>query len=99
MKNLGLLAALLWGAGTAIAATASPALPQSDETIAKEVRHEILLYPHYTIFDNVEFRVNQGRVELLGAVTQPYKKSDLGKIVLETWLPIYFAMSSPTTAT
>jgi hyperosmotically inducible periplasmic protein len=39
------------------------------------------MYPHYTIFDNVSFRVNQGSVELLGAVTQPYKKSDLGKTI------------------
>lgn len=39
------------------------------------------MYPHFTIFDNVAFRVNQRNVELLGAVTEPYKKSDLGKTV------------------
>ena len=74
-------AALVLGAGMAIAGSAPSALPQSDDAIAKEVRHEIVMYPHYTIFDNIAFRVNQGQVELLGAVTEPYKKSDLGKTI------------------
>ena len=73
--------ALVWGAGMAIAGSAPAALPQSDDAIAKGVRHEIVMYPHYTIFDNVAFRVNQGNVELLGAVTEPYKKSDLSKTI------------------
>jgi hyperosmotically inducible protein len=64
----------------AVAGTGPRALPQSD-AIAKRVLHEILVYPHYTIFDNIAFRVNQGSVELMGAVTDPYKKSDLGKTV------------------
>jgi hyperosmotically inducible protein len=82
MKGLGMLAALCLGTGMAIAGTApQAALPQSDEAIAQEVRHEIVTYPHFTIFDNIEYRVNQGNVELVGAVTEPYKKSDLGKEV------------------
>jgi len=80
LRGLGMVAALL-GAGMAVAGSAPSVMPQSDEGIAKEVRHEILMYPHYTIFDNVAFRVNQGSVELLGAVTQPYKKSDLSKSI------------------
>ena len=81
MRNLGTLAALLLGAGMAFASTSPTALPQSDEAIAKEVRHEIVMCPRFTIFDNVNFRVSQGRVELMGAVTEPYKKSDLAKTV------------------
>ena len=81
LRSLGTVAALLAGAGMAVAGSAPSALPQSDEAIAKEVRHEVVMYPHYTIFDNIAFRVNQGSVELLGAVTQPYKKSDLGKTI------------------
>src|SRR5215831_16797688 len=81
LRSLGMLTALLLGAGMAIAGTGPAALLQSDDTIAKQVRHEILMYPHYTIFDTIAFRVNQGNVELLGAVTEPYKKSDLGKTV------------------
>ena len=39
------------------------------------------MYSRYTMWDDVSFRVNNGHVELLGAVTQPYKKQELGKIV------------------
>jgi osmotically-inducible protein OsmY len=81
LRGLGMVAALLLGTGMAVAGSAPAALPQSDDAIAKEVRHEVLLYPHYTIFDNLAFRVNQGNVELMGAVTEPYKKSDLGRMV------------------
>jgi len=56
-------------------------LPASDADLAKQVRHEILMYSRYTIWDDVNFRVANGSVELTGAVSQPYKKSDLGKIV------------------
>ena len=81
MRSLGVAAALMLGTVMASAGSAPSALPQSDAAIAREVRHEIVMYTHYTIFDNVAFRVNQGNVELLGAVTEPYKKSDLGKTV------------------
>jgi hyperosmotically inducible protein len=33
------------------------------------------------LWDDVSFRVQNGSVELLGAVNQPYKKSDLQKII------------------
>ena len=45
------------------------------------VRHEILMYSNYTLWDDVNFRVDNGNVSLLGAVSQPYKKSDLQRIV------------------
>jgi hyperosmotically inducible periplasmic protein len=77
-----MIAALLVGAGLASAGTAPQAVaPQSDEALARQVRHEIVMYSHYTIWDNINLRVNNGSVELTGAVSQPYKKSDLGKIV------------------
>lgn len=58
----------------------SAAVP-NDADLAKSVRHEVLMYSRYTLWDDVNFRVNNGNVELLGAVTQPFKKQDLGKIV------------------
>jgi hyperosmotically inducible protein len=39
------------------------------------------MYPHYTIWDNITYRVNAGSVELNGEVSQPYKKDDLGRIL------------------
>ena len=83
MKFLGrvvLAAALV--AGAAMAKSKGIAnLPQTDEQIAKAVRHDVIVYPYYSIWDDISFQVSNGQVELSGAVTQPYKKSDLGKIV------------------
>jgi len=82
LKRFGITAAVLMGFGLAAGATTSSAtMPQSDEELAKKVRHEIVMYPQYTLWDNIDFRVNHGSVELMGAVSQPYKKSALGKIV------------------
>ena len=40
-----------------------------------------ILYPKYTLWDDIHFRIDNGNVELLGAVSQPYKKSDIEHIV------------------
>ncbi len=44
--------------------------------IQKEVRHELLMLPYFTVFDNIAFQVNSGTVTLLGQVTRPSLKSD-----------------------
>jgi hyperosmotically inducible periplasmic protein len=67
-------------AAAMVAGAASAAVPD-DAALARSVRHEVLMYSRYTLWDDVNFRVNNGNVELLGAVTQPFKKNDLGKIV------------------
>lgn len=82
-RNLGhfvMTGALLLGAGMAGAAVNSPA-PQTDETIGKQVRHEVVMYPYYGIFDDVNYQVVNGNVELNGAVTEPWKKDAIGKSV------------------
>ena len=56
-------------------------VPGSDAGLAQRVRHEILVYPRYSLFDNIGYSVSNGQVELTGAVTQPYKKSDLEHLV------------------
>lgn len=71
-------------AGAAIASAPSKdtnTLPQTDEQIARRVTHEVLVYPRYTIWDDINFSVSNGQVVLSGAVTEPVKKSDLGKIM------------------
>jgi hypothetical protein len=68
---------LLAGAGIA-AATTNP----GDADVSKRVLHEIRMYPQYSVWDDVSFRVeNNGQVELFGAVNQPYKKADIERIV------------------
>ena len=84
MKSKLLGRVLLAGAlavGAAMAATHDTAnVPRTDADIAKSVRHEILMYPNYTIWDDISFRVDNGSVELLGAVNQPFKKQDIARL-------------------
>jgi len=75
-------AALLAGAGVAGAADNNNAGKlQTDAALIKGVRHAIVMYPRYSIFDDINFQVENGAVRLEGVVTQPFKKSDIDKIV------------------
>ena len=47
-----------------------------DENVKREVRHELVMLPWYSVFDNLAYSVNGGRVTLLGQVTNPTLKSD-----------------------
>jgi hyperosmotically inducible protein len=45
------------------------------------VRHELVMLPRLTLFDDLSFRVDGSTVTLLGEVTQPVLKSDAGNAV------------------
>jgi hyperosmotically inducible protein len=80
-----MLGALLTGF-SAFAATNTmnaPDITQPDP-LTQQVIHEIRMYPNFSVFDDVKVRVENGNVELMGAVTQPYKKSDLKRIISRT---------------
>lgn len=49
---------------------------RSTERIIKEVRHELLMLPYFTVFDNIAYKVDGFNVTLLGQVTNPVTKSD-----------------------
>ena len=55
--------------------------PASMSKLAQEVRHQLVMLPYYTIFDDLAFRVDGGTVTLLGAVTRPTLKSDAENVV------------------
>ena len=46
------------------------------ENLVKEVRHQLLLLPYYSVFDNLLFKVEGDKVTLLGQVVRPTLKSD-----------------------
>jgi hyperosmotically inducible protein len=73
-------AALLAGAALGATKDSFPK-PATDDEIAKQVRHAILSYPYYYIWDQVGLFVHDGQVQLTGAVTEPYKKADLARLV------------------
>jgi hyperosmotically inducible protein len=55
--------------------------PEGENRIAQQVRHELLMLPYYTIFDDLAFRIDGTTVTLLGAVTNPVLKSDAENVV------------------
>ena len=54
---------------------------KAEERIQKEVRHQLLLLPYLSVFDNLAYKVDGYDVTLLGQVTQPVVKSDAGRAV------------------
>src|SRR5690348_16400487 len=46
------------------------------ERLAKEVRHQLVMLPWYSVFDNLAYKVESDRVILSGQVTRPTLKSD-----------------------
>jgi len=76
-----LMAAALLAGAAAASTEGSANLPQSDSGIAKNVRHEVLMYPHYSVWDDISFRVAGGNVSLTGEVNQPFKKQDIERLV------------------
>jgi hyperosmotically inducible protein len=49
--------------------------------LMQQVRHQLLMLPYYTVFDDLAFRVDGSTVTLLGAVTNPVLKSDAENVV------------------
>jgi hyperosmotically inducible protein len=46
------------------------------EKLAKEVRHQLVMLPWYSVFDNLTYSVEGDKVILSGQVTRPTLKSD-----------------------
>lgn len=49
---------------------------QARRPLADQVRHELVMQPFYTVFDNVAYKVDGGTVTLEGQVTRPVLKYD-----------------------
>jgi hyperosmotically inducible periplasmic protein len=78
-SSIPLLAVLI--AATTIQARAQNTSHQRNErkmqeNLVKEVRHQLLLLPYYSVFDNLLFKVEGDKVTLLGQVVRPTLKSD-----------------------
>jgi hypothetical protein len=53
------------------------------DNLVKEVRHQLLLLPYYSVFDNLLYKVDGDKVTLLGQVVRPTLKSDAEHAVKE----------------
>lgn len=63
----------------------NPGAPQPDSVrndakyqawLTNQVRHQLVTLPYYSVFDNLEYKVEGNRVILLGQVVRPVLKSD-----------------------
>jgi len=52
-----------------------------DQQILERARHEIVMYYGYGVFDNVNLAAHNGAITVSGQVTQPFKKTDMGRIL------------------
>src|ERR1700737_4019648 len=50
--------------------------PKANQKLVREVRHQLLLLPYYSVFDNLAFKVDGDHVTLEGQVSRPTLKSD-----------------------
>ena len=62
---------------------AGPAAAQDrrDVQLADAVVRQVNTYPQFTIFDDINARIEQGTVTLTGKVTMPYKRNDIAQRV------------------
>jgi hyperosmotically inducible protein len=66
---------------SAVAQSGQQPPPRSQDRIAKEVRHELLMLPYFGVFDSIAYKVDGGTVTLLGQVVRPTLKSDAENVV------------------
>jgi hyperosmotically inducible protein len=56
--------------------TAQNQEPKAQQNMVKEIRHQLVLLPWYSVFDNLAFRIEGSKVILIGQVVRPTLKSD-----------------------
>jgi hyperosmotically inducible protein len=62
---------------TMLMGSAAFAQDRKDLQIFRDISSQVQRYSQFTIFDNIEASVTDGRVELTGWVTMPFKKNDI----------------------
>lgn len=91
MKNvfrlIGAVSVALAMGASAIALPDNPdqhmqiSITQSQDRIVREVRHELLMLPQFSIFDNLSYRVEDNTVTLLGQVRNAILKDEAQAVV------------------
>ena len=70
--------------GAALVIFAAVSFAQSEkgeQRIIREVRHQLVTLPYYTVFDNLSYKVAGDTVTLEGQVVRPTLKSDSERVV------------------
>jgi hyperosmotically inducible protein len=72
-----LLAFVLAGSAAAQTNVLPPAPTPTTIQLFRSVQRQVLNYPHFSVFDSVNAKIQDGTVTLTGKVTMPYKRKDL----------------------
>ena len=78
MKNTMILAATMIATLTTVPATANNNNPKP---LAERVRHELVMLPWVSVYDNMSFRVDGDTVTLFGSTVRPVLKSSAANVV------------------
>ena len=85
MMKAAVAVGLVAGVPGAMVAASAPAagtdISRNDSALAERIRKELVTLPFYSLFDHMAFRVEGGRVTLLGQVTRPTLQSSAGNVV------------------
>jgi hyperosmotically inducible periplasmic protein len=71
VQSLAITAALAIASAPMVASNGS-----APQDLTAKVRHELVMIPYYSVFDDLNYRVDNGVVTLSGEVTQPVVKDD-----------------------
>ena len=82
-RFLSWISAAMMTASLVPAARALPAAdnPMSQMRIERSVRHELVMLPQLSIFDNLAYKVEDGTVTLYGQVRNPVLKDEAASVV------------------
>jgi hyperosmotically inducible protein len=81
MRSKLFVLAILVAASVLSAQTQREVPVRAVERIQEAVRHEILMLPFYSVFDNITYTVSGYDVTLMGQVTRPTVKRDAENVV------------------
>ncbi|MGB0035461.1 MAG: BON domain-containing protein [Candidatus Acidiferrales bacterium] len=84
---LAMVLVLASGSGAFAAANPKPQAPRDSTKfhawLTKEVRHQLVMLPWYSVFDNLEYKIEGAKVILSGQVVRPSLKDDSARAVKE----------------
>lgn len=69
-------AATLFSRSPSSSAESPQTEPKSHQNLVREVRHQLVMLPYYSVFDNLAYKVEGDKVILEGQVVRPSLKSD-----------------------
>lgn len=84
LRSLALMGVLALMTPLFLSATTTPSTNpamDNESRIVKSVRHELLMLPYYSIFDDLSYTVSGNTVTLYGDVVRPVLKSDAQNLV------------------